>query len=346
MYKPETGINQNNLNYIQKEQSKEKISINNHNNQNNANKNIHYTDKLSFDKKLKEFISSYYNNKKSVAVVTDFDFTITSKIDYKNGKEYKSSYYLYDEDIIGGDQKSFNEKRKALADKYALYEFSTSFDFETRKIKMEEWYTKGLELYFNQKFTRNSIDKMIEITKDNILFRKHTKEYIELLVSFGITIIIESGGLGDFIEGILKLEIPNFEEYLKDRKIIIVSNFFKYDEKTKGCIGAQHEVINCFNKADFLGSVVNRELPDLKHVLILGDNLGDADSIKKINVLKENVIGFGFLNLPIDVISDDNKKNYLKKKIDEYKKNFDVVLVGDCDYEPIIEFLKNIKVQN
>ena len=330
--------------YIQLGQVKESNINYNHNH--NHNKSIHFTDKLSFDKKLKGFISSYYNNKKSVAVVTDFDFTITSKIDYKSGKEYKSSYDLYDEDIIGGDQKSFNEKRKALADKYSLYEFSTSFDFETRKNKMEEWYTKGLELYFNEKFTQNSIDKMIEVTKDNILFRKYAKEYIELLVSLGITVIIESGGLGDFIEGILKLEIPNFEEYLKERKIIIVSNFFKYDEKTKGCIGAHHEVINCFNKADFLGSVVNKELPELKHVLVLGDNLGDADSIKKINIPKNNVIGLGFLNLPLDVINDEKKKNYLKKKIEEYKKNFDVVLVGDCDYEPVIEILKNIKVKN
>jgi len=33
-----------------------------------------------------------------------------------------------------------------------------------------------------------------------------------------------------------------------------------------------------------------------------------------------------------------------KKKINESKKVFDVTLVGDCDYEPIIELLKNIRV--
>ena len=98
------------------------------------NKNIHFTDKLLFDKKLKEFITSYYSNKKSVAVVTDFDYTITSRIDYKTGKEYKSSYYLYDEDIIGGDQKAFNEKRKALADKYSfnVFLFIIKFFFITK----------------------------------------------------------------------------------------------------------------------------------------------------------------------------------------------------------------------
>ena len=312
--------------------------------QNNP-KNIIYTNKSSFEQKLSNFIDSYYQNKKSVAIVSDFDYTLTSRIDYKTGKLYHSSYYLYDEDIIGGDQKSFDERRQSLADKYAFYEFSTSYDIETRKIKMKEWYTKSLELYFNEKFTQNSIDEMVHKTKNNLLLRKKAIEYLELLMILGITVVIESGGIGDFIESYLKIYLPNFEFYLREKKIIIVSNMFKFDNKD-GCIGLEHEVINCFNKADFLGNVVNEELPELKHVMVLGDNLGDADSIKKINVPKENVIGFGFLNLPNDIINDETKKDYLQKKINENKKAFDMTLVGDCDYEPIIEILKNIRVQN
>ena len=104
----------------------------------NQPQNIIYTDKSSFDQKLSNFIESYYQNKKSVAIVTDFDYTLTSRIDYKTGKLYSSSYYLYDEDIIGGDQRSFDERRQALADKYSHYEFSTSYDLETRKEKMKE----------------------------------------------------------------------------------------------------------------------------------------------------------------------------------------------------------------
>ena len=310
------------------------------------NQDIHFTDNASFHKKFKQFIESYRKNKKSVAVVTDFDYTITSRIDYKTGKEYKSSYYLYDEEVFGGNQKEFDRKRKALADKYAGYEFSTSYDVETRKLFMKEWYEKSLGLYFNEKFTLDSIDKMVEKMKGNLLFRRKAKEYIELLVSLEITVIIESGGIGQFIEGILKTIIPHFEEYLREKKIIIVSNMFEFDKVHKGCYGLKHEVINCFNKADFLGNVVNKELPELKHVLVLGDHTGDADSIKKINVSKEHVIGFGFLNLPSSLLNDVNKKDYVKNKIEENKKYFDVTLVGDCDYEPIIEVLKEIKLQN
>ncbi len=309
----------------------------------NQPQNIVYTDKLSFDQKLSNFIESYYQNKKSVAIVTDFDYTLTSRIDYKTGKLYSSSYYLYDEDIIGGNQRSFDERRQALVDKYSHYEFSTSYDIDTRKIKMKEWYSQSLSLYFGEKFTKDSIDEMVRRTKSNLLLRRKAIEYLELLMKLDITVVIESGGIGQFIEGYLKVYLPNYERYKNEKKIIIVSNMFKFDDNN-GCVGLEHEVINCFNKADFLGNVVNQELPDLKYVMVLGDNLGDADSIKKINVPEENVIGFGFLNLPKDVINDENKRDYLKKKINESKNVFDVTFVGDCDYEPIIEILKNIRV--
>ena len=309
----------------------------------NKPENIIFTDKELFKQKLSNFVDSYYKNKRSVAIVTDFDYTLTSRIDYKTVKLYSSSYYLYDEDLIGGDQYSFNERRESLAKKYSFYEFNTSYDIETRKLKMKEWYSQSLQLYFNEKFTKNSVDEMVRKTKNNLLLRKKAIEYLELLMDLGITVIIESGGIGDFIEAYLKIYLPNFERYINEKKIIIVSNMFKFDEKD-GCIGLEHEVINCFNKADFLGNVVNEELPELKHVMVLGDNLGDADSIKKINVPKENVIGFGFLNLPKDILNDESKDDYVQKKINENKKVFDVTFVGDCDYEPIIELLKNIRL--
>ena len=312
----------------------------------NSNKNIYYSNKELFEKKLKEFALSYSKNKKSVVVITDFDYTITTPIDYKTGLQYKSSYYLYDEDMIGGDQKKFNEKRQALADIYSKYEFNSLYDFKFRNEKMKEWYTKNIYLYFNEKFTLDSIDKMTNNCKNNILFRKNAKEYMELLISMDIPIIIESGGITQFIIAILKTIFPNIQQLINEKKIMIVSNSFTFDEKTKGCNGLEHEVIYCFNKDEFLGNVINKEFPELKNVFVMGDNLGDADCVNNINVSKENVIGFGFVNLPIDVLNDENKKEDKEKKIDEYKKTFDVALVGDCDYEPIIEILKKIKNSN
>ena len=133
---------------------------------------------------------------------------------------------------------------------------------------------------------------------------------------------------------------PDIENLVKQKKIFIISNSFKFDEKDRGCCGVEHEVIHCFNKADFIGKHINQEFPELKHVFVLGDHLGDYECVKSFD--KENVIGFGFVNLPINVLNDENQKDYIQNKIREYNNVFDVALVGNCDYEPIIEILKKI----
>ena len=117
------------------------------------NENIFYRDKLNFEEKFQKLISSFSKNKKSLAVITDFDYTMTSLFDYTTGKQYKSSYYLYDANLIGGYQKKFEEKRNILTQEYSKYEFDTSYDLKIREQKMKEWYTKNIELYFDEKFT-------------------------------------------------------------------------------------------------------------------------------------------------------------------------------------------------
>ncbi len=48
------------------------------------------------------------------------------------------------------------------------------------------------------------------------------------------------------------------------------------------------------------------------------------------------------LGLLINVLKDENQKEFIENKIKEYNNVFDVALVGNCDYEPIIEILKKI----
>ena len=140
------------------------------------NEKIFYKDKQNFEEKLQKLITSFSQNKKSVAVITDFDYTMTSLFDYETGKQYKSSYYLYDANLIGGDQKKFEEERNLLNQEYSKYEFDTSYDLKIREQKMKEWYTKNIELYFDPKFTMDSIDMMVQKLKNNILFRPKLKE--------------------------------------------------------------------------------------------------------------------------------------------------------------------------
>ena len=310
------------------------------------NENIYYKNETLFNKKLENLSDAYKKNKKSIAVVTDFDYTMTARYNYIDGTSFKSTYYLYDDDIIGGDQKKLDQAYKDLANEYSNYEFNTEYDFETRNKKTKEWYEKSLSLYANERLTKESIDKMVKKTLGNILFRRKVKKYIEILLKMEIPIIIESGGITQFIIAALKTIIKDVEKYIEEKKIIIISNSFKFDEISNKCTGLEHEVIYCFNKANFLGDNVNKLFPELTHILVLGDNLGDADSVKNINILKENILGFGFLNLEPKTINDDTKKEYINEKINEYKELFDVVLVGDMDYQPIIGYLQKLEIKN
>ena len=303
------------------------------------NEYIYYKDKSNFENKLQKLITSFSNNKRSVALITDFDYTMTSLFDYETGKQYKSSYYLYDASIIGEDQKKLEEERNKLREEYSKYEFDTSYDIKVRDQKMREWFTLNLELYFSPKLTKESTDIMVQKLQNNIKFRPKLKEYMELLISKDIPIIIESGGITQFIYGALKLVFPDIDILIKEKKVMIISNTFKFDEKG-GCSGLEHEVIYSFNKAKFIGNVINKEYPELKHVFFLGDHLGDAECTKSFD--KENVIGFGFINLSKDILHDENKKDFVEKRIKEYNDVFDVALVGNCDYEPIMEILKKI----
>ena len=52
--------------------------------------NICYTNNALFQKKFDNFIKAYRQNKKSVAVVTDFDYTVTSRYNYEPGESFKS----------------------------------------------------------------------------------------------------------------------------------------------------------------------------------------------------------------------------------------------------------------
>lgn len=307
------------------------------------NKHIFYRNESNFSEKIKRVIKSYSENKHSLIVISDFDYTMTSLFDYDTNIQYKSSYYLYDENIIGGNQKKFEEDRKNLSDEYSKYEFDTSYDFEFRKKKMIEWYTKNIELYYNPNFTLDSIEKMIQKLKHNIKFRPKLKEYIELLMEMDIPLIIESGGITQFIHGILKYIIPDIDELIEKKKIAIISNKFKFDPISKGCCGIEREVIHCFNKADFIGNIIKNEYKEAKNILVLGDNLGDADCVKKLDVDINNVIGFGFINLSKDILLDENKKEFIENKIKEYNNIFDMALVGNCDYQPIINLLKSFK---
>ena len=300
-------------------------------------------DKLS--SKIQNFRTSYKNNKKNIALVTDFDFTISKKYNYQKNLSLGSSYRFYDESLIGGNQQKVLEIQNELCNKYMKYETDASIDIKIREKKVEEFYDKSLDVYINPNFTRDSIGKMLEKLKEKFELRKYTKELFELLMKLEIPIIIVSGGIQEVIIDLLKNIMPDFELYCKQKKILIISNTL-YFEEGKGCVGHSKDVIYAFNKGSFVKNSIEKNFPEIKNIFIMGDHLNDYDSVRDLNMTQDNIIGLGFVNIKPELIGDETKKDEIQKNIDDYKKVYDINLIGDTDFLFMIKLLELLEDQS
>ena len=306
------------------------------------NQSIEITNIDNFSSKLKNFIISYKNNNKKLGVVTDFDFTISKRFNYQKNLSFFSSYRFYDESLIGGDQEKVLKIQNDLCNKYMKYETDSSIDKSIREQKVHAFYSESLDVYINPKFTRDSIGKMLEKLKEKFELRKYTKEFFEFLIRLEIPIIIVSGGVKEVIIDLLKNVIPDFELYCNQKKIVIISNELYFEEE-KGCIGHSTDVIYAFNKSSFVKKVFDQNFPDVENIFILGDHLNDYDSVQDLNLTQANIIGLGFFNIQPELIGNEKKDEKIQKSIDEYKKNYDIVLIGDTDFQFMIKILELIE---
>ena len=299
------------------------------------NNNEHVEINYTVENKLHSFLESYLNDPLSVAVLADFDWTLTKRYDYGSNKTLGSSYQIYDESAIGGSQKEREAHHKKLFDKYHKYEVDTSIDFKKRDFMLRRWYTESLSSYVNKRFTKDSIKNMIEKQRGNFSFRNYAKEFIESVIGLNIPFIVISAGLGDIIEGALRDLIPRFDEYVKDKKLCIISNKFKFNEKGE-CYGIDENIIYTFNKSHFSGNYIKTNFPKIKNVFIMGDNLKDYNATDNLNLEKNKIIGVGFVN----ILPEDKEK---EKKINEFKNVYDINLIGDSSFKGFANLFREIK---
>ena len=303
------------------------------------NQSIDVTNINKLSSKIQNFIKTYKNNHKKLALVTDFDFTISKKYNYQKNLSLGSSYRFYDESLIGGNQQKILEIQNDLCNKYMKYETDASIDIKIREKKVEEFYVKSLDVYINPKFTRDSIGKMLEKLKEKFELRKYTKELFELLMKLEIPIIIVSGGISEVIIDLLKNIMPDFELYCQQKKIIIISNTL-YFEEGKGCVGHSKDVIYAFNKGSFVKNSIEQNFPEIENIFIMGDHLNDYDSVRDLNMTQDNIIGIGFVNIKPELIGDDTKKEEIQKNVDDFRNIYDINLIGDTDFLFMIKLLE------
>jgi phosphoserine phosphatase len=317
------------------------------------NSKIIFTDETMLKKKIKTFSNSYEKHKNdkngkkdTILVVTDFDFTLFNKYNYKTGEKYDSSYGMYNQDVFGGNQQNFQNQRKMLHSIYLKYEEDFTIDEKIKKEKINEWNTRALGYMLHPNFTRDSIRRMVEIKneKNEIDLKKNVAKFYEKLIKLDIPIIIVSGGIKEIIIEFLKLlNIKGLEDYINKKRMLFIANEFIFDENNK-CVDFNKDVIHGYNKSDHVKKLVDENFPNIENVFVLGDLDTDYKSIEKLNLDKnENIIGIGFLYYYPNDLKNKDFDYENNQQINVFKKIYDVNLLMDEGYDYPIELLNIIE---
>lgn len=281
------------------------------------NKNIVIPNKEELEK-IKKRISKEGANK--LHVITDFDRTLTKL--FVDSKEISSVIsILRDGNYL---TKDYAKKAHTLFDKYHPIEIDPTISLKEKKKAMYEWWTSHYKLLIETGLNKKDIEAVVKSGK--VRLREGVLEFLNLLHEYNIPLVIlSSSGLGiDSISMFFEKENRLYDN------IYIISNEFEWDENGNA-IKIKEPIIHSMNKDET--SVKNfpeifESIKDRKNVLLLGDTLEDVEMIRGFDY--DNIIKVGFLN-----------KN-VEENLENYKKNYDILILNDSDIFFVNELLKEL----
>lgn len=267
---------------------------------------IIYQDKTKLEEILEKIKSDWLDN---LHILADFDKTMTKAFSAWKKRPslisvLRSEWYLSEE---------YSHKAYELYDYYNPIEIDPKIDLETKKQEMTIWWNKHLDLLVASGLHKKDIQSIIDSRL--IELREWVKDFLRFLSENNIPLVIISANWlwTDSIEIYLE------KEWFLTPNIKIISNEFIWDTKWNA-IGYDKRVIHVFNKDE----TVLHEFPEIysqienrKNVILLWDSLGDVWMIEGFGY--NNLLKIGFLN------------NNEEELLEEYKKNYDIVLTWDND---------------
>ncbi|MDD3793345.1 MAG: hypothetical protein PHI37_00865 [Candidatus Gracilibacteria bacterium] len=280
--------------------------------------NIIFSDKQRFEKIISNIKKGGYEN---LHILSDFDKTLTKE--FIDGEKRPSLISILRRQNILGEE--YSKKAYDLFDYYNPIEINPNIDIEDKKIQMTIWWEKHLDLLVKSGLKKQDIDKAIN--SGIIKFRDGVKDFLSNMNDENVPIVIISANALGSDSNYLFLE----QNGVNISNIKIISNSFIWDDNGNA-IGYNKPVIHVFNKDE----TVLKSFPEIydniksrKNVILLGDSLGDPGMIHGFEY--DNLLKIGFLNDKVDELLED------------YKKHYDVVIVGDGEFDFVNEIIKTIK---
>lgn len=277
-------------------------------------KNILYW--KDYDKKLNAICKWWLD---SLWVLADFDKTFTKAFaDWKNrgaliwilGQKWYISTHV-------------KEKWQESFEKYYPIEIDPLIPIEEKKKYMQEWWENTFQLLIEDWLSKYAISNAM--CDGWVCLRFGVKRFFQLLSLFNVPLIIlSSGWLGGYA----------IHEYLNRRHLLrsnvrIVWNELIWDEQWI-FVDYKKPIIHSMNKdgSSIPRDIMRNQIGKRKNILLLGDSIADINMAN--NCSYEEILKIWFLN--------ENKWNRLQ----QYRENFDIVIVNDWTFCNINKVLKKI----
>ena len=280
--------------------------------------NIIYSNKELFTKKLDRIKKDWKNR---LHILSDFDRTLTKCfINWKSRPSIISAMrewdYLWN---------IYPKKAHELFNHYNSIELDPNIEIKEKKEKMQEWWSRHLDLLVKSWLNKNNIIEVIESWM--IELREWMNKFLKLINSNKVPLIIISANWlwWDFIK--LYLE----KKKILNNYIFIISNEFIWDENDFAK-WYKSAIIHTFNKSETVlkdNKEIYKEIENKKNVILIWDSLWDPNMIDWFEY--ENLVKIGFLN------HDE------EKLLSKYKEVYDIIITWDWDFSIINEILESIK---
>jgi 5'-nucleotidase len=273
--------------------------------------------KSTFDRKKAAFKAGGVSK---MHVLSDFDRTLTYA--FVDGKKAPS--------IIGGLRSGkyltpdYVVRSTALYEKYRPIEIDPLISLEEKSEKMHEWWKTHFELLVECGLDKGTMEQMVNENLSR--FRQGADIFLAKLDSNKIPVVIMSAGPGDAIEMIFQknsLLFPN---------INIIANVFEFDQNGK-VAKIKEPIIHSINKSEITIKSfpeIFENIKDRRNVLLLGDNVSDIGMAEGFP--HDCLLKIGFL------VPDAQAK----ENMEEFKRNFDVILTGDGDMSYVNQLINEI----
>ncbi|XP_056634989.1 cytosolic 5'-nucleotidase 3-like [Diorhabda sublineata] len=254
-----------------------------------------------------------------VQVISDFDGTITKQ--HVNNKTQSHGYLiLYQLPFFPPElpRRAFEIKQE-----YTRYLSEPNLEYSERLTRMSELWSKSIEVFNGFVITKNQLDD--HCLNLGLQLRDNTKEFFNLLEEEEIPILLVSAGIGDIIESTMR------NEGVSNSKIEIAANYLNFDHEGR-LNGLKTPPIHKLNKTDCIkDKQFYNTLKEKGNVIVIGDQLGDAVMVEKLDNVN-TVLKIGFFYGEPD------------SALPKWQDTFDIILKDDQSMNipnAVLNLLKN-----